>query len=346
MLIKEKLNAPWRITFDTNPDQCNLNCIMCEENSKYKKTKRKLNRIMDFEIIEKVIKDTFKYGLKEIIPSTMGEPLLYSKFENILELIKKYNLRINLTTNGTFPRLGVEKWGKLILPYASDVKISINGASKKVNESIMEGLNFEKQIENIKKFVEERDLIRKEGKNYPTITFQATFFEKNLRELPELLKLAIDMNIDRFKGHHLWITHSELKNESLRRNQRSIKKWNKTVDMLKEIAENKKLKNGRSIQLDNVYYVRQSTSKETITNAFICPFLGREAWIAWDGRFNVCCAPNELRQTLGDYGNVNTINFLNLWNSQKYNDLVKNWGNYEICKKCNMRKPKKDIKWC
>ena len=27
------LDAPWRITFDTNPDDCNLNCVMCEEHS-------------------------------------------------------------------------------------------------------------------------------------------------------------------------------------------------------------------------------------------------------------------------------------------------------------------------
>src|SRR5207253_2951864 len=25
--------GPWRITFDTNPDTCNLHCVMCEEHS-------------------------------------------------------------------------------------------------------------------------------------------------------------------------------------------------------------------------------------------------------------------------------------------------------------------------
>ncbi len=28
-----KKEGPWRITFDTNPDNCNLKCIMCEEHS-------------------------------------------------------------------------------------------------------------------------------------------------------------------------------------------------------------------------------------------------------------------------------------------------------------------------
>ena len=39
--------GPWRITFDTNPDDCNLHCIMCEDHSPYSTTqsdRRKLLR--------------------------------------------------------------------------------------------------------------------------------------------------------------------------------------------------------------------------------------------------------------------------------------------------------------
>ena len=342
----EKLIAPWRITFDTNPDQCNLKCIMCEEHSKYNTKKKDYKRIMDFKLIEHVIQHTAAIGLKEIIPSTMGEPLLYSKFEDILQLIKKYKLKINLTTNGTFPKLGTVKWGELILPIASDVKISINGASKQMNEYIMEGINFEKQLVNINKFVEIRDKTRKQKINFPTITFQATFLQNNLSELPDLLKMAINLDIDRFKGHHLWITHPELEHESLRRNKSSIEKWNKTVDILRRIAGDKKLKNGKPIEMDNIYHIEQSRDRKILADNFICPFLGKEAWIAWDGTFNVCCAPDNLRKTLGNYGNAKQDNFINLWNSKRYNDLIENWGDYEVCKVCNMRKPKKDIKVC
>ena len=31
-------SGPWRITFDTNPDDCNLHCIMCEDHSPYSST--------------------------------------------------------------------------------------------------------------------------------------------------------------------------------------------------------------------------------------------------------------------------------------------------------------------
>jgi hypothetical protein len=36
-------SGPWRITFDTNPDDCNLSCIMCEDHSPYSDTRE--NRI-------------------------------------------------------------------------------------------------------------------------------------------------------------------------------------------------------------------------------------------------------------------------------------------------------------
>lgn len=346
MFIKEKLKAPWRITFDTNPDQCNLHCMMCEEHSKYNFNKHKDFRIMEFKTIKEVVQDLVNYGLKEIIPSTMGEPLLYDNFIDLIKLVKSYNLKMNLTTNGTFPRLGAEKWGKLILPIASDIKISINGASKCINEQIMEGMNFEKQISNIKKFIKIRDDIRQKGIEYPTITFQATFMEKNLDEILGLLKLAIELNIDRFKGHHLWITHPELENQSLLKDKESIKKWNTTVEKMKIIADTTILKNGNKIKLDNIYSISNNSKNKIIPENFICPFLGREAWIAWDGTFNVCCAPDYLRRTLGYFGTVKEMNFIELWNSNSYRHLINNWGTYQVCKECNMRRPLKNLGEC
>ncbi|MBA7641312.1 GTP 3',8-cyclase [subsurface metagenome] len=346
MPIEQKLEVPWRITFDTNPDQCNLHCNMCEEHSNYRITKKRVNRIMNFTIIEEAVENLVNSGLKEIIPSTMGEPLLYKNFLDLINLIKFHNIKINLTTNGTFPKLGVKEWAKLILPIASDVKISINGTSKAVSESIMEGLNFQEQISNIKNFVQMRDIVGKEGINHPTITFQATFMKRNIKEMPDLLRMAIKMDIDRFKGHHLWITHPELENESLLRDWESIKEWNITVEKIHKIVENKRLKNGRKIKLDNIYPIPCTPKNKKIPENFICPFLGKEAWIAWDGTFNVCCAPDELRRTLGNFGNVKQENFMELWNNQNYTNLIKNWGNYDVCKMCNMKRPKQDIKVC
>ena len=128
--------GPWRITFDTNPDDCNLRCIMCEDHSPYsntQETRRKLGlpkRRMDIDLVRRVLAESRGSRLREIIPSTMGEPLLYRHFEEIVEFCAEYDVRLNLTTNGTFPKKGARAWAELIVPVTSDVKISWNGATR------------------------------------------------------------------------------------------------------------------------------------------------------------------------------------------------------------------------
>ena len=151
--------GPWRITFDTNPDHCNYKCIMCECFSPYSKVKDervfqgKSKKVMSIEMIEKVLAESVGTPLREIIPSTMGEPLLYKDFDRIIELCHQYNLKLNLTTNGSFPIKGVKKWSELLVPILSDVKISWNGATKATHEKIMLGSKWEQVLANLKAFI-------------------------------------------------------------------------------------------------------------------------------------------------------------------------------------------------
>ena len=68
--------------------------------------------------------------------------------------------------------------------------------------------------------------------------------------------------------------------------------------------------------------------------------LGQEAWVHYNGRFDPCCAPDELRKMLGNFGNISDEGgLMRVWRSKKYGDLVENYMNNEVCKMCNMRKP-------
>jgi len=111
-----------RITFITNPHTCNQSCDICF--TKQAPLDWESAQEMDFAIIEKTVEAFLPHGLKEIIPSTIGEPFLYSHFEDFLKLAKKHNLKVNITTNGTFPNGGLEKWLPLLESVLSDMKIS------------------------------------------------------------------------------------------------------------------------------------------------------------------------------------------------------------------------------
>ena len=72
---------------------CNLKCEFCPET---KRTKQ----YMEVEEFEKIIKKIYKYT-KLVCLHVKGEPLLHRKLEQILEILEKYNLKVNITTNGT-----------------------------------------------------------------------------------------------------------------------------------------------------------------------------------------------------------------------------------------------------
>jgi len=335
--------GPWRITFDTNPDDCNLSCIMCEDHSLYSTTQKDRiasgigKRRMDVDLIRRILAETRGSSIREIIPSTMGEPLLYKHFEEIIELCKSYNLKLNLTTNGTFPRRGVEAWAKLIVPVTSDTKISWNGASKIVQEKIMLGTKWEKVLDNIKKFISIRNEMFKLNDHYCKVTLQLTFLETNIHELADIVQLGINLGIDRIKGHHLWAHFDEIKQLSMRRNKEAISRWNKAVIQAKNIANNKLLPNGKFIKLENIYLLDEHADQDLIPGSE-CPFLGKEAWVATNGRFSPCCAPDKERRKLGDFGSLVNKTLDEIWNSSQYQSLCKNYIQHDVCKSCNMRK--------
>lgn len=338
--------GPWRITFDTNPDHCNLRCIMCEGFSPYSTVQKdrssqgKQRRLMDVNLIRKILEEAKDTPLKEIIPSTMGEPLVYKQFEEIINMCHEFKVKLNLTTNGTFPIKGVKTWAELIVPVTSDIKISWNGATKKTQEDIMKGSNWEKIIENLKFFIAIRDAYAAKGGNRCRVTLQLTFLQTNVNELADIVKLGIDLGVDRIKGHHLWTHFDEIKNLSMRRNQKAVQQWNEAVKAAHAIQQQYLLPNGQRILLENIDILAEDAHENLAPGGF-CPFLGKEAWVSAEGKFSPCCAPDEQRKALGDFGCVTDRSIADIWESEQYKVLQKSYHSHPLCISCNMRKPLK-----
>jgi MoaA/NifB/PqqE/SkfB family radical SAM enzyme len=341
--MTEAPGGPWRITFDTNPDDCNLRCVMCEDHSVYSSTQK--NRValgrpprrMDVSLIRTVVSQAVHNGLREIIPSTMGEPLLYAEFEEILEICGEFGVKLNLTTNGTFPRKTATEWAWLICPRASDVKVSLNGAEGTTDESVMRGASFQRVVQNLRDFLKVRDEVRLETGHYCRVTLQATFLETNFHELPAMVRLAAELGADRLKGHHLWVHFSEIGAMSMRRDPASVERWNAIVPEVERAADQFRRADGNKVVIEGVFRLTQgSTAMDPDAK---CPFLNQEAWVAWNGRFNPCCAPDALRRTLGEFGNLYQSDLNTIWTGPQYRGLVQNYLSRPLCGSCNMRRP-------
>lgn len=336
--------GPWRITFDTNPDTCNLKCVMCEEHSPHsplqilRKAERRPRRIMPIELIRKVIAEAVPHGLREIIPSTMGEPLLYDHFEEIIELCRAHGVKLNLTTNGTFPRLGAEAWARRIVPVASDVKISWNGATAETQQEIMIGSRWDAAVANVRAFIAVRDEHASAAGHRCRVTFQLTFLETNVGELPDIVRLAVELGVDRVKGHHLWAHFDEIKGQSMRRDAHAIRRWNMAVLAAREAAAERPLASGKPVLLENLFLLDEQATGDLAPGG-PCPFLAQEAWVSAQGRFDPCCAPDAQRRTLGDFGTLDDRGLMEIWSGDAYQQLTRTYRSRSLCLGCNMRRP-------
>ena len=72
---------------------CNLKCAFCPETNRKKV-------YMDLEKFEEVISKIHNYT-RLVCLHVKGEPLLHKQLGDILKILEKYNLKANITTNGT-----------------------------------------------------------------------------------------------------------------------------------------------------------------------------------------------------------------------------------------------------
>ena len=272
----------------------------------------------------------------------MGEPLLYAHFMPLLELARRFGVRVNLTTNGTFPGRGVDAWTAALLPVLSDVKFSVNSVDPALNAKIMGGVDSARQQENIRRYMELKRRHERAGGRRTTATLQVTFMEANLEGLPALLRWAIGQDLDRFKGHHIWVNWPQLQEESLRRSASDIERWNRMAARLHRIAHEERRPDGSKIALDNVTLLQPGKAGHDPGDT-VCPFLGREAWVEADGSFQVCCCPSTVRREFGEFGDLHERSLLELWRSSRYRDFVTAWGDYPACQACNMRRPAQEL---
>ena len=243
--------------------------------------------------------------------------LIYKNFDEIIAICHEYGLKLNLTTNGSFPIKGAKRWAELLVPILSDIKISWNGATKETHEKIMIGSKWEVVTKNLKTFLEERDKYFYTTNKRCSVTLQLTFLESNILELHDIVKMAIELGVDRVKGHHLWAHFEEIKDLSMRRDEAAINRWNTEVKKVYELRDNMLLPNGQKIILEN-FTVLSKEGVEDLAPGGPCPFLGKEAWVNPEGKFSPCCAPDDLRKKLGNFGNVNEVKLEDIWQSSEY----------------------------
>lgn len=261
-----------RITLLTNPDVCNLKCPLCF----LQQRGHSLDMgEMSLEVACQAI-ERFGEGLQEVIPSTMGEPLLYSKFGKLLDFCNGKGIYLNLITNGTFPG----KWGResgmmLLLRSCSDIKISALAFEENVNFD-----EYQWKC-NVEKLLECRRILDSQGDgHFSSVSLQVTLHRKNLRNVEGLLRWAEAVGVHRIKWNpvvFLSVADPQLVKEY------GLAKSD--VETLRETLASTKLKCGGSLFFG-------SKPAENLVERTVgkCPFED-EIWILPDGSVQKCPNP-------------------------------------------------------
>jgi radical SAM protein with 4Fe4S-binding SPASM domain len=130
---------------------CNAECIFCHRQSLLEPAS-----IMKMSLFERIIEDVMRLGIKTVVMSGLGEPLIDPLFVERCRLLDKTGTRFTFFTNGSLmTRETAEKL--LSLDNFKRIYFSVNGYTANVYERIMVGLQREQTYKNILRFLALKD---------------------------------------------------------------------------------------------------------------------------------------------------------------------------------------------
>lgn len=186
--------------------KCNLRCKHCFEWSKeYKGYNRTCNFAIEEElsinIIDRVLEETEK--IKSNLFLWGGEPLVYSKWENLIELLYKYKRWTVLCTNG----IGICDKIDGILKISDNLAIltSIEGFEE-ANDKIRGNGSYRKALKGIKLILD----LQKKGEYQGKQSVHCTINNDNIFKLYEFVEYMEQLGIDTLYICFPWYIHKSL----------------------------------------------------------------------------------------------------------------------------------------
>lgn len=322
--------------------QCNLNCLMCPAHGPSSKFSSKGIK-MDEVLLEAALSGLKYYSshIKRIGLSDFGEPFLYSDIFQALDRIHQAcpKAEISITTNGTL--LSDHIIDQILNSSTTDICISLDAGTKQKYEKIRLGANFEQVIANIKKLVETRN---QRGANLPRISTNFVLLRANIHELPDYVRIAINIGVDYIGTVNPFGFFDSDKNEALYEIPRAegiFSRISRTLfpkeDYLEIVRDCAKL----AIKAKIAFGVPNFIPGKSGLN---CLFNGRcYAFIVPSGDVYPCCTlsamGNEKGSSVEPMGNIRHESFQTIWESERYSKFREAFFKGELphlaCAKCS-----------
>ncbi|HEX6238861.1 MAG TPA: radical SAM protein [Acidimicrobiales bacterium] len=167
---------------------CNLACRMCLV--RYRPALDRETAAFPLDRFEALL-DRLP-ALEEVTLQGLGEPLLHPDLPGMVAAASRRGLRVGFNTNGTL--LTHARIDALLDAGLSWVHVSVDGATAATFERIRDGARLRQVVRNLRRLVEHRDA---RGGAPPHVQLNTVLMRSNLAELPDVVRLAADIGVDR-----------------------------------------------------------------------------------------------------------------------------------------------------
>lgn len=159
--------------------KCNLKCVHCFRNNLLEDLGE-----MDFSDFKHIIEKLSNVGVRKVVLSGWGEPLVHKDILDMIKLCKDRGFTVLLNTNGTLLN---EYVNDIVRLGVDEVVVSIDAVSKDVYEGIRVGGSIDEVTNALLKI---KELIISRGLWKPSVSIQFTLTKSNVSELRKLLEYA------------------------------------------------------------------------------------------------------------------------------------------------------------
>lgn len=167
---------------------CNLACKMCLVRYRPKLGKRQ--GAMCFHTFRRIVDELPQ--LEKVTLQGLGEPLLAPDLFRMIDYAAGRGIRMGFNTNGTL--LTEDKAERLVRAGLDWLHVSLDGATAATYEGVRHGSDFELVRANVDGLVRTMRRLRAEK---PSLSLVFVAMRRNVRELPELVRIAAEWGVGR-----------------------------------------------------------------------------------------------------------------------------------------------------
>ncbi|HEX5181392.1 MAG TPA: radical SAM protein [Gemmatimonadaceae bacterium] len=176
--------------------QCNLKCQMCAIQFRADGTPHGPPAFMAWDLFVRILDDL--PTLTELHLQGLGEPMMHPRFFDMVAYAAARGIVVSTNSNVTL--LTRRRADRCVTSGLTTLHVSVDGATEATYEGIRVGASFARVRRNLGHL---RDTKRAMSSEKPRVRLVMVLMRRNLRELPAVVRLAAEHDIDTVFVQHL-----------------------------------------------------------------------------------------------------------------------------------------------